>query len=546
MPETSAFRVQPGARMETPLCRLAQGLAGLRGWRRYATVFLLGAVLAAALPLPPIGGLPPMNFSLLIFVSFPGLLWLDEGSVSPWASARLGYVFGLGFFVAGLYWIAAALFVDIAAFWWALPFALLGVPALLAFFTAAALLVTAVGSARLRLSASARVCLFAVAWCAAEWARGHVLTGLPWNLVGYVWSGGFPGALAVLQTTAWVGIYGLSLATVLAAALPSLLGTPSLFPIPGLRRAAPAIAAALLILVPAAAGGIRLHLLPSGSTGIWLRLVQPSISEKLKWDPAAAEQNLQRLMKLSAAPSNHALAAILWPEAAVPFLLERDDARRSAITAILPKDGYLITGALRANPPPAAVSQIWNSVEAVDAQGGIRATYDKAHLVPFGEYVPFSDVLAMKKITPGAIDISAGPGPRSLNLLGLPSFSPIVCYEAIFPSGIVDRENRPDWILNVTNDAWYGHSSGPYQHFAIARTRAVEQGLPLVRAANNGVSGVVDAAGRVIAGMDLDTIGYLDVVLPAAAGATPYAIVGDWIFLAMMLLALVPVVGRLR
>jgi apolipoprotein N-acyltransferase len=307
-----------------------------------------------------------------------------------------------------------------------------------------------------------------------------------------------------------------------------------------------AIAAALLILVPAAAGAVRLQLLPSGSTGIWLRLVQPSISEKLKWDPAAAEQNLERLMKLSAAPSNHALAAILWPEAAVPFLLERDDARRSAIAAILPKNGYLVTGALRANPPPATVTQVWNSVEAVDAQGAIRATYDKAHLVPFGEYVPFRDVLPMKKITPGAIDISAGPGPRSLSLPGLPSFSPIVCYEVIFPEAVVDRGARPDWILNVTNDVWYGHSSGPYQHFAIARTRAVEQGLPLVRAANNGISGVVDATGRILAGMDLDTIGYIDVVLPAPAAATPYAVAGDWIFLAMLLLALVPAAARLR
>ena len=538
MPESSAFRVQPGARTETPLCRLAQAFAGLAGWRRYGLAFLLGALLA--------GALPPFDLMPLVFVAFPGLLWLDEGSAGPWASARLGYVFGLGFFLAGFYWMAAALFVDIAVFWWALPFAVLGVPALLAFFSAAALLVTAIGSSRLRLSPSARICLFAAAWVAAEWARGHVLTGLPWNLVGYVWSGGFPGALAVLQSAAWVGIYGLSLVTVLAAALPSLLGAPSLLAIPPFRRAAPGITAALLMLIPAAAGAIRLQLLASGSTGIWLRLVQPSISEKLKWDPAAAEQNVERLMKLSAAPSNHALAAILWPEAAVPFLLERDDARRSAIAAILPKNGYLVTGALRANPPPATVTQVWNSVEAVDAQGAIRATYDKAHLVPFGEYVPFRDVLPMKKITPGAIDISAGPGPRSLSLPGLPSFSPIVCYEVIFPEAVVDPGARPDWILNVTNDVWYGHSSGPYQHFAIARTRAVEQGLPLVRAANNGISGVVDATGRILAGMDLDTIGYIDVVLPAAAAATPYAVAGDWIFLAMLLLALVPAAARLR
>src|ERR1700693_5029001 len=152
--------------METPLCRLAEGLPGLAGWRRYATAFLLGVLLA--------GALPPFDLTPLIFVAFPLLLWLDEGSPRPWASARLGYVFGLGFFVAGLYWIAAALFVDIARFWWALPFAVLGLPAVLAFFPAGVLLVTALGASRLRLSASARICLFAVAWSAAEWARGHV------------------------------------------------------------------------------------------------------------------------------------------------------------------------------------------------------------------------------------------------------------------------------------------------------------------------------------------------------------------------------------
>ena len=210
MPELSALRVRPGARTETALCRLAQDLAGLSGWRRYGLAFGLGALLA--------GALPPVDLTPLIFIAVPGLLWLDEGSAGPWASARLGYVFGLGFFVAGLYWIAAALFVDIARFWWSLPFAVVGLPALLALFPAAALGLTSLGTLHLRLPAGARVCLFAVAWCAAEWARGHVLTGLPWNLVGYAWSGGFPGSLAMLQSVAWVGIYGLSFVTVLAAA----------------------------------------------------------------------------------------------------------------------------------------------------------------------------------------------------------------------------------------------------------------------------------------------------------------------------------------
>src|SRR6266446_903751 len=344
VPETSVLRVHPGARVETPLCRLAQELGALSGWRRYGLGFALGALLA--------GALPPVDLTPLIFIAFPGLLWLDEGSAGPWASARLGYVFGLGFFVAGLYWIAAALFVDIARFWWALPFAVLGLPALMAFYPAAALLVTAFATARWRLSADLRICLFAVAWCAAEWGRGHALTGLPWNLVGYAWSGGFPGSLLVLQSVAWIGIYGLSLVTVLAASLPALLGTQSLLPLTAVRRQAPLLGALIIVVVLADSGALRLASSPPRATDIWLRLVQPSIPQTLKWDPAAAETNFQRLIELSSSRADHPLAAVLWPEAAATFLIERDAVRRSAIAAIAPKDGYVITGALRANPPP--------------------------------------------------------------------------------------------------------------------------------------------------------------------------------------------------
>ncbi len=394
------------------------------------------------------------------------------------------------------------------------------------------------------------MCLFAVAWSAAEWVRGHWLTGLPWNLVGYVWSGGFPGSMAMLQIVAWVGIYGLSLVTVLAAALPALLGLPSLRPMAWTRRAAPALGAVLLILVPAAFGALRLQLVPPEETGIWLRLVQPSIPETLKWDPAAAEANFHRLIELSSGPAEHKLAAVLWPEAAAPYLLGRDGPHRAAIAAVAPghggADGYLITGALRAAQPPERPARIWNSIEAIDGKGTIRARYDKAHLVPFGEYVPLSSVLPLKKITPGSIDLSAGPGAQTIALSGLPAFSPIICYEAIFPGAVVDEDARPDWILNVTNDAWYGRTSGPYQHFAIARTRAIEEGLPLVRVANNGISGVVDPAGRVVARTGLDSVGHADVPLPASLSPTIYAAAGDWLFAAMLMLGMVPSLRRRR
>jgi apolipoprotein N-acyltransferase len=535
VPETTILRAPPGARMATPLCRVAQEMAAQQGWRRYGIAFLLGALLAAALP--------PVDLTPVVFVVFPLYLWLDDSSASPGASARLAYVFALGHFAAGMYWVAEALFVDIAQFWWALPFAVLGIPAVLATFVAAMLYLAALARFRLQLGGLARICAFAVMWSAAEWLRGHLFTGLPWNLLGYVWAGGFPGALAMLQSTALLGVYGLGFVTVLAASLLGLLGTSSLTPLSAWRRAMPAIAAAILILIPAGAGAIRLRLAPPATTGVWLRLVQPSIAETAKWDPAAAEANFHRLIELSSSPSEHNLAAVIWPEAAATFFLERDAAHRQAIAQVAPASGYVITGALRAAPASGPVSAVWNSIDVIDPSAKIIAHYDKAHLVPFGEYMPWSDVLPFHKLTPGAVDLSAGPGPQTLTLTRLPAFSPLICYEAIFPGAAIDTRQRPNWILNVSNDAWYGRSAGPYQHFAMARTRAVEEGLPLVRVANNGITGVIDAKGRVLAHTSLDAIGYADIPLPVAGGATPYAYLGDWIFLVLLVGVAIPTVA---
>jgi apolipoprotein N-acyltransferase len=538
VPEAALFRAQPGARVETALCRFAQELALLAGWRRYGSAFLFGLALAATMP--------PVDLAPLLFVAFPGLLWLDDGSAGPWASFRLGYAFGFGFFLAGLYWIAAALFVDIARFWWLVPLALFGFPAGFAVYSGAALAATNLATARLRLAGTARICAFAIAWTGAEWLRGHALTGFPWNEVGYAWAGGFPGATAVLQSVAWIGIYGLGLLTVLAASLPALMGIPSLIPLSPLQRAAPALAAALLLGVPAVAGAIRLADSPTVLTATRLRLVQPSIPQNLKWDPKAAAANFHRLLALSAAPAAHPLAAILWPEAAVPFLIGRDTAGREAIARLAPAGGYVITGAIRSDPPPQPAVHLWNSIEAVDGKGDILGRYDKGHLVPFGEYVPLRGILPLPKITAGMVDLSAGPGPRTIAVPGLPRFAPFICYEAIFPGAIVDENHRPAWMLNVTNDAWYGDTSGPYQHFAIARTRAVEEGLPLVRVANNGISGIIDPLGRVLARTNLNDIGYIDIVLPASVEQTPFARFGGWIILGLLLTTAVPVALRLR
>ena len=537
MPEASVFRIQPGSRIETPLCRLSHRLAATSGWRRYVLAFLLGICATATLP--------PVDLTPLLLIAFPGLLWLDEGSAGAWASFRLGYAFGFGFFISGLYWIAAALFVDIASYWWLVPIAAAGLPAAFALYIALALLATNLVVRHFKLPGIARVFAFSIAWAVAEWIRGHAFTGLPWNLIGYSWSGAFPGAILILQSVAWVGIYGLSFLTVLAASLPALLGTPALAPMSPGGRFGPAIAAGLLILAPGAAGAIRLETIPTSSTGVWLRIVQPSIPQSLKWDPATAEENFRRLLDLSG-PESRPIAAIVWPEAATPFLLDRDARHRRDIGAVASGRHYVITGALRGSPLAGPILQVWNSIEVLNGEGDIVAGYDKAHLVPFGEYVPFRDILPMRKITHGNLDLSAGAGPQTITLAGLPPFAALICYEIVFPGAIIDEEERPEWILNVTNDAWYGQSSGPYQHFAIARTRAIEEGLPLVRAANNGISGVVDPAGRVRARIDLNTIGYADLPLPAAGEMTPYARLGDRIFVALLVLGALPVAFRLR
>jgi apolipoprotein N-acyltransferase len=517
-----------------PLQRAALWCAELSGWRRYLVALLLGVLAAAALS--------PVDLTPVLAVSMSGLVWLEDGSASRRGALLLGWSFGFGFFVAGLYWIAAALFVDIARFWWLLPFAVIALPAGLALFSALALLATHEARERFRLTGTPRILVLAAAWAVAEYARGHVLTGFPWNLLGYAWAGAFPGAIAVLQSASVIGIYGLSLVTVLAAALPARLGDLS-----GGRHWA-ALAAVLLVAIPGAGGAWRLMKAEQGTVpGVMLRLVQPSIPEKLKNDPAALRQNFLRLLELSAAPGADRVTDVIWPEAAAPPLLERYPELRQRIAEIVPRHGLLLTGAVRAEPlsgwPP---RDIWNSLDVLDDKGDVIATYDKAHLVPFGEYVPLRGILPMDKIAPSIGDFSRGPGPRTLDLPGLPPVSPLICYEVIFPDAVIDPAHRPQWLLNVTNDAWYGVSSGPFQHLAIARVRAVEEGMPLVRAANNGVSAVFDAYGRVKARLDLDAIGAIDAPLPSALPPTLYEYARDTVFWGMVLalMALTAIISR--
>jgi apolipoprotein N-acyltransferase len=259
-----------------------------------------------------------------------------------------------------------------------------------------------------------------------------------------------------------------------------------------------------------------------------LRIVQPNIDQAHKWIASEREAHFQRLLDLTAAPSMRPLTYIVWPETASTFYLGEDAVHRRAIAAVMPRGAYLLTGVIRLDrDATGTVTHYYNSLIAMDDGAHIAAIYDKFHLVPFGEYIPFRNILPLPTLAALGVDFTAGSGVRTLHIDNLPSFSPLVCYEAIFPGEVADRNDRPRFLVNVTNDGWYARTAGPYQHFASARVRAIEEGLPLARSANTGISGVIDAYGRIKVKLDLSDMGFADVALPSAPPPTLFEIYGE-------------------
>ena len=475
---------------------------------------LLGAL--AALALPPFHWLP------LIFVAFSGLLWLLDRVESMRSALKLGWSFGFGYFLLGLSWIGNSFFVDPDRFGALAVPAVLGLSAFLALFPTLA----CAAAYRFARPGLPRVLALAGWWSLFEWVRGTILSGFPWNLVGYVWT----VSEATLQLASVIGIYGLSLATVAMAALPGLAvakdGTHG--------RLWPVLAAAVGVIALWAGGMTRLSSAPEESVpGIRLRLVQANVPQAMKWEPSARDGILSHYLALSAAPADEPPTHIIWPETALPFPLADTLGLGEVIAPAIPPNGVLLTGAVRRERKPDGSIMQFNSVIAIDDEGRIGAVYDKVRLVPFGEYMPLGRLLPFKKLTEGTADFRPGERARTLAIPGLPPFRPLICYEAIFP-GDMPAEGNPKWLLNVTNDAWFGESAGPYQHFETARVRAVEQGLPLVRAANTGISAVIDAYGRTRARLSLNETGILDAALPRPlAGGTIYGRYGNILFFAL-------------
>lgn len=501
--------------------RLPAALAA--SWRRALVALVLGA--GCAFALPPFYAIP------LLWPGLAGLALLSVTAGSWRGALLMGWLFGLGWFGIGLYWVGEAFLVEADIYGWMAPFAVILLAAGMAIYTgvAAAVLRGLAGSAFA--APVAVVPAFAALWTFAEWLRGWFLTGFPWNPLASVWG----ISIEMLQGAALFGALGLGFVTALIFAAPVLLFAPETGPVRRHRWIVLAVSA----LLPLFWIGGWLRVDGAGTLtqpGIMLRLVQPAIPQADKWNPSQRQGHVIRQMAMSkrspgpAGPPTH----VIWAETNVPFLLHTESELLSSLAAAVPPGGDLIFGA----PRQTADGSVYNSLFVVDGDGKVRGTFDKFHLVPFGEYVPLRGILPLGKLVEGRGDFSAGPGPTTLRVDGLPPFAPIICYEVIFSGHVIDPKDRPKWILNITNDAWFGPSTGPRQHFEQARLRAIEEGLPVVRVANTGISGVIDAYGRVRNKLDLGEQGVVDAPLPDALPGTPFMFLGQWLALAMAAAAL--------
>jgi len=510
------------------------------GWRRRFIAFAAGTLSALAMA--------PINFWPVLFVTFPTLVWLIDGAGGRWrgvvGAAATGWWFGFGYFLAGLYWVGYAFLVDAPTFGWLLPIAVIGLPAGLAIFTAAG-----VAFARLLWTRGAvRILTLAVALTVAEWLRGHVLTGFPWNAFGYA----LTAPLALAQAACLIGIWGLTFVAVAVFASPATLTddrSETRWPwLPMLLGAAVVAGFAGFGVFRLAATPIRLV------EGVRLRIMQPNLQQDVRFNYAARQQVMDRYIALSdrsLGPQSVGLRNVthlIWPESAFPFFLAREPEALAQIARLLQGGTVLITGAARvAEPVNITNPAVYNSIYVIDHTGSIVSVYDKVHLVPFGEYLPFQhflESLGLQDLTKQRGGFLAGDRRRLLAVPGAPPALPLICYEIIFSGDVTPTGRRPGWIINVTNDGWFGISSGPYQHFQQARIRAIEEGLPLVRAANTGISAVVDPLGRIINSLPLGSEGVIDAPLPRPVSAPIYTRVGDIPAAAGVALALLVVIRR--
>jgi apolipoprotein N-acyltransferase len=460
-------------------------------------------------------GFAPFELFPFLLLGYGTLVLLIDGAQGAArpirTSALAGFAFGFGQFLAGLHWVGYAFLVDPGAHEWQIPFVAVLFPGGLALFTA---LACGIAACFWRVG-PARIFVFTASLAATEWLRGHVLTGFPWNIAAYGWG----ASLGVLQSAALFGSYTLTLLTILfGASLAELFRPGSKWPFPS------SVAAFFLLLW--ISGEVRLAAVPTAYVpGVKLRLVQPDVPQAEKYKQHHILGNWERLLSLSQEPAALSPTIIVWPEAAPPFLLAREPVALDQIAMLTARGRVLMTGAVRQERNGTDEPSYYNSFYIFGRGGELLATYDKFHLVPFGEYMPFEhsfDQWGITKLTGITGSFAGGDGPHTYNVPGAPSVGPLICYEILFPGAVVGTQ-RPGWFVNVTDDSWFGPWAGPQQHLLVARVRAIEEGIPVARAANTGISAIIDPLGRITAKLGLDKLGVVDGNLPAAIALTPYS-----------------------
>ncbi|MEM1160495.1 MAG: apolipoprotein N-acyltransferase [Pseudomonadota bacterium] len=491
--------------------------AGQGWWARSGMAVLAGALMTA--------GHPPVSLPWALFLGVPVIVLLVATAETGRAAAWIGWAAAFGYFVTGLHWIGHAFVVDADRFGWLMPLGVIAFPAGLGLFWAAAFWLARRLWSRGPLDG---IAVLILVWTAAEYARGHVLTGFPWGLPGYVWVDTPP-----MQVAAWVGPWGVTFLTLLVTASPVLVFIGGRVSVLG--PAFGLLLGASLWITGSAQIPDRIEFAPDAPV---IRLVQPNAPQALKWQPGYREQFYERALEATAAEPDPALGppdVIIWPEASVYFVpaANPDEVRRIADAA---NGATVFLGALHGEQT--STGPRWNnSMVTILPDGRLGPRYDKYHLVPFGEYMPMKPVMDALGLSQFGVqgDMEAGSGPETLTIGDLPPVRPLVCYEAIFP-GEIATDLRPAWMVQPTNDAWFGSGAGPLQHYAQARIRTIEQGVPIVRAANTGISAVVDAYGREVVSAPLNNFSYIDAELPVVRAETIYSRFGDWT--ALFLIAL--------
>lgn len=467
------------------------------GWVQTGAAFGLGAVIAS--------GQAPLDFWRLALIGLFAAFLLVAGAGSAGAAGWLGLFLGAGYFILALSWIVEPFLIEPEVYAWMIPFVLVLMPFGLGLFWAGA----SWAAHRLGRGRTMRVLWLAILLTLAEIARGYVFTGFPWAMIGHIWID-----TPVIQSAAIFGAGGLTALTLFLAALPAAFGWRT-----------SALSILIILAIYTTGDDLRSPAYPENPAIV--RLVQPNAEQHLKWDPDRARLYFDRLVDLSATSADLKPDLVVWPETSVPYLLNEDSGLVQAIAAA-GQGAQMAVGIQRV-----IGNRGYNSMAIISPNAGTTQIYDKHHLVPFGEYIPFGDLayrlfgLSAFAAQQGA-GYSAGPGAAVLDLgTRLGHVLPLICYEAVFPQDLRAAPSRADWILHITNDAWFGTLTGPWQHLAQARLRAVETGLPVLRAANTGISAVIDARGRVVAALPLGVADFIDAPLPPPLPSTTYARIGD-------------------